>query len=82
MGSQDFEEPEALHLVLLLLLDELFDELLELWLAGLRDQRLLQENLVNQSVNVCPVREYQTHVLGLVLINFESRDDVEKVGER
>ena len=68
VGSQDFEEPEALHLVLLLLLDELFNEFLELRLAGLRDQRLFQENLVNKSVNIRPVREHQTHVLGLMLI--------------
>ena len=42
MGSQDLEEPEALHLVLLLLLDQLFDELLELGLAGLGDQWLFE----------------------------------------
>ena len=47
VGSQDFGEPEALHLVLLLLLDQLFDELLQLRLTGLRDQGLLQQNLVD-----------------------------------
>ena len=39
--SQHFEKAEALVLVLLLLLNQLFNQLLQLRLASLRDQRLL-----------------------------------------
>ena len=81
VGSQDFEEPEALHLVLLLLFDELFNELLELRFAGLGDQGLLQENLVDQSVNVRPVKEEQSHELEQMQREFELGDLVQKVGE-
>ena len=42
MGSQHLEKTEALLLVLLLLLNQLLDELLELGLAGLGDQWLLE----------------------------------------
>jgi hypothetical protein len=42
MRSQHFEKTEALILVLLLLLDQLFNQLFQLWLAGLRDQWLFQ----------------------------------------
>ena len=52
--SQHFEKPEALVLVLLLLLDQLLNQLLQLRLASLRDQRLLQQNLVDQPVDVRP----------------------------
>ena len=53
--SQHLEEAEALHLILLLLLDKLLDELLELRLACLRDERLLEQNLIDQAINVSPV---------------------------
>ena len=52
MSSQHFKEAEALLLVLLLLLYQLFDELLELRLASLGDQWLLQKDLVDKSVNI------------------------------
>ena len=55
MGPQDFEHPKTLLLILLLLLDKLFDKFFKLGFACFRDQGLLQENLVNQSVNVGPV---------------------------
>ena len=47
MGSQYFEKCEFLLLVLLLLLDEFFYELLELGFARLGYQGLLQQDLVN-----------------------------------
>jgi len=50
--SQHFEKTEALVLVLLLLLDQLLNQFFQLRLASLRDQRLLQQNLVDQPVNV------------------------------
>ena len=52
MGSQHFEQTEALLLVLLLLLDQLLDKLLELWFARLGDQWLLEQYLVDQAINV------------------------------
>ena len=52
MSSQHFKEAEALLLVLLLLLYQLLDELLELRLASLGDQWLLQKDLVDKSVNI------------------------------
>ena len=42
MSSQYLEQTETLLLVLQLLLNQLLDELLELWFARLRDQWLLQ----------------------------------------
>jgi len=41
MCSQNFEKAEALLLVFLLLLNEFFDELLKLGLAGFRNEGLL-----------------------------------------
>ena len=55
MSSQNFEKTEALVLVLLLLFNQLFNQLLQLGLAGFGDQRLFKQNLVNQSINVRPV---------------------------
>ena len=52
MGSQHFEQTEALLLVLLLLLDQLLDKLLELGFARLGDQWLLEQYLVDQAINV------------------------------
>ena len=52
MRTQNFEQTEALLLVLLLLLDEFLDELLELGLFALGDQWLFQQNLVDKTVNV------------------------------
>ena len=51
---QCFKQAEALIHVLALLRDKSLDELFELGLAGLRDQGLLQENLVNQAVDIRP----------------------------
>ena len=52
--SEHLEEAELLLLVLLLLLDQLADEALELRLARLRNQRLFQEDLLDQPVDVRP----------------------------
>lgn len=52
MSAEDLEAFELLILVLHLLLNQLFDELFECRLAGLRDKWFLQENLVDQSVNI------------------------------
>ena len=55
MRSENFEKTEALVLVLLLLFNQLFNQLLELGLACFGDQWLFKQNLVNQSINVRPV---------------------------
>ena len=55
MRSENFEKTEALVLVLLLLFNQLFNQLLQLGLASFGDQRLFKQNLVNQSINVRPV---------------------------
>ena len=47
VSSQHLEEPEALHLILLLLFDELLNQFLELRFTGLRDQWFLKQNLVD-----------------------------------
>ena len=60
MRFQSFKQTEALIHVLALLLDKSLDELLELGLAGLRDQRFLQKDLVNQAVDVRPTIREQT----------------------
>ena len=52
--AQHFEQAEALLLVLLLLLNKFFDQLLQLGLARLRDQRLFEQNLVNEAVDIRP----------------------------
>ena len=52
MRSQYLEQTETLLLVLQLLLNQLLDELLELRLASLGDQWLLQKDLVDKSVNI------------------------------
>ena len=52
MGSEGLEEFESLVFVLGLFMDETFDDLLQLGLARLRDKRLLEKNLVYQSVYV------------------------------
>ena len=53
MGPQDFEQSKALLLVLLLLLNELLDKFFKLGFACFGNQGLLQEDLVDQSVNIC-----------------------------
>jgi len=66
--SQNLKKREFLLLVLHLLLNQLFDELLELRFAGGRNQGLLKQNVVNQTVNVslgCEVE--QVDGLGLSL---------------
>ena len=60
MRLQSFKQAEALIHVLALLLDESLDKLLELGFAGLGDQGLLQEDLVNQAINVSPTIREQT----------------------
>ena len=60
MRLQSFKQAEALIHVLALLLDESLDELLELGLAGLGDQGLLQKDLVNQAIDVGPTIREQT----------------------
>lgn len=52
MSSEHLEKTEALLLVFLLFFNQLFDELLQLRLAGFRNQRLLKKDLVNKPVNV------------------------------
>lgn len=52
--AQNFEQAKALGLVLLLLLDKLFDEFLELGLFGLRNEWLFEQDLVDQAINVRP----------------------------
>lgn len=52
MGSQDLVESELLLLVFLLLFDQLLNELLQLWLAGLGDQGLLEQDLIDESVDI------------------------------
>ena len=55
MGSEHFEKTEALLLVFLLLFDQFFDELLELWFASLRNERFLKQNLVDKAINIRPI---------------------------
>ena len=57
MSAESFEETEVLLLVLLLLLDKLFDELLKLRFARLVDKRLLEKDLFDQAVNISPIEE-------------------------
>ena len=52
MGSQDLVESELLLLVFLLLFDQLLNELLQLRLAGLGDQGLLEQDLIDESVDI------------------------------
>ena len=72
MGSQHFEQTEALLLILLLLLDQLLDKLLELRFARLRDQRLLKQYLVNQAINVSSIVKFQNQGLGKRIPDFRS----------
>ena len=55
MSSEHFEKTEALLLIFLLLLDQFFNKLLELGFASFRDERLLEKNLVDESINVSPI---------------------------
>ena len=57
MSAESFEETEVLLLVLLLLLDKLFDELLKLRFARLVDKRLLEKDLFDQAINISPIEE-------------------------
>ena len=56
VSAKYFEKTEALLLVLLLLLNKLFDEFLKLGLAGFRDEWLLKKDLVDQAINVSSIR--------------------------
>ena len=47
MCSEDLLEAEALLLVLLLLLDEFLNQFLQLWLLVLRNEGLLEKDLVD-----------------------------------
>ena len=52
VSSQHLEQFEVLLLVLTLLLNEFLDQLFQLRFARVWDQRLLEENLVDESVDV------------------------------
>ena len=52
VSSQHLEQFEVLLLVLTLLLNEFLDQLFQLRFARVWDQRLLKENLVNESVDI------------------------------
>ena len=52
--SEHFEQGELLIHVLLLFLNQCLNEFFELGLARLRNQGLLQQNLVDQSIDVRP----------------------------
>ena len=54
MRAKSLEQAEVLLLVLLLLLNELLDELLELRLARFINERLLEQDLFNETVDVSP----------------------------
>ena len=68
MGSEDLEEAEALHLVLKLLLNELLDELLQLGLARFRDQGLLQEDLVNKTIDIGAEKDKENKLVSCGLL--------------
>ena len=55
MSSEHFEKTESLLLIFLLLLDQFFDKLFELGFASFRDERLLEKNLVDESINISPI---------------------------
>ena len=52
MGSQSLKQFKSLVLVLLLFVNQTFNHLLQLGLARLRDEWLLKQNLVYQSVYI------------------------------
>ena len=75
MGSQHFEQTEALLLILLLLLDQLLDKLFELRFARLGDQWLLKQYLVDQAINVSSIVKFQNQEIGKRIPGFRSSNN-------
>ena len=69
MSSEDFEQTELLLLIFLLLFDEFLNELLQLGLTGLRDQRLLEQDLINKSVDISSTERMKSAKIQIVRLS-------------
>jgi len=59
VSSQSLEAGKSLLLVLQLLLDKFLNQLFQLALARLRNQRLLEQNLIDESVYISLMSEIE-----------------------